>query len=117
MDPSSASNYEDFVTRHFHLDFEPDFEEKVIKANCTLTMERLNMEATSILVDTSKLHIIRVHQDNNDLKVIFCIFKKSFLNFYLVFFERSPFEIFHCFDHRVTMSRQNLYPQVWTLYK
>ena len=85
MDPSSASNYEDFVTRHFHLDFEPDFGEKVIKSSCTLTMERLNMEATSILLDTSKLHIVRVHQDNKDLKVFFCIFKIVFFEFLFSF--------------------------------
>ena len=60
LDPSTASNYEDFMTKHFHLDLVPDFMRNEISGKCILTLQRMNPQAKTLLLDTSKLTILTV---------------------------------------------------------
>jgi hypothetical protein len=70
MDSSTAANYEDYLTEHFSLYFEPNFETKELKAKCQLRMRRLNATATPIVrLDTSSLAILSVIQNGQTVKV------------------------------------------------
>lgn len=56
-DPHSYANTEDFRTRDIALELAVDFEQRVLRGHATLTLERLNAEASSLVLDTRDLDI------------------------------------------------------------
>jgi len=59
-DPNSYSRPDLVTTKHLHLDLLVDFEQKVLRGNASLTLERKNSSATSVLLDVNKLQVSSV---------------------------------------------------------
>lgn len=59
-DHYSLANIHQFVTRHLHLDLTVDFSAKALHGSATLDMQRIDANATEIVLDTVDLTIERV---------------------------------------------------------
>ena len=59
-DIHSFADTEAFVTRHFDLDLEVDFERRELRGTVTLDVERLDPRATELVLDTRDLRVTRV---------------------------------------------------------
>lgn len=53
----SFANTDQFVTEHLALDLEVDFDAEVMRGSATLTMRRLDPEATAVVLDTRDLTV------------------------------------------------------------
>ncbi len=53
----SYANTQQFVTDHLQLDLTVDFEQRELSGSATLTMRRLDPQATEVFLDTRALHI------------------------------------------------------------
>ncbi|MDJ0698627.1 MAG: M1 family metallopeptidase [Woeseiaceae bacterium] len=53
----SFANTTQFVTRHLHLDLDVDFEAQVLRGSATLQLERVDGDASRIVLDTRDLDI------------------------------------------------------------
>ena len=51
-DPNTLSNYNAWRTRHTQANFEIDFDQKRLKGNVELTLERLAKDEQKIVLDT-----------------------------------------------------------------
>ena len=56
----SFANTEQFVTTHLALDLVVDFDTRELRGSATLTMQRLDSDATDIILDTRDLDITDV---------------------------------------------------------
>ncbi len=56
----SFANTTQFVTRHLHLDLDVDFEAQALRGSATLQLERLDDDASRIVLDTRDLDIADV---------------------------------------------------------
>ncbi len=56
-DVFSFANTTQFVTRHLHLDLDVDFDAQALRGNATLQLERLDGNASRIVLDTRDLDI------------------------------------------------------------
>jgi len=56
-DPNSYSRPELVKTTHVHMEVELDFDEKVLFGDAVLTLEKLDLKATSVILDGRKLDI------------------------------------------------------------
>eukprot|EP00755_Sulcionema_specki_P029167 Sspe_Gene.91572::Locus_63080_Transcript_2_2_Confidence_0.500_Length_367::g.91572::m.91572 len=65
-EPSTLSNYGEYRAKHFHLDWEVDFSQTVIKGSATYTFEVLSGAGDSIILDTNALaiHTVRVENES-----------------------------------------------------
>lgn len=50
-DPNTLSNYHNYVTRHTSVEFEIDFEKKVLAGRVGLKMESLTSEGVDVVLD------------------------------------------------------------------
>ena len=57
----SFANTTQFVTRHLHLDLDVDFEAQALRGSATLQLERLDDDASRIVLDTRDLDIADVN--------------------------------------------------------
>jgi leukotriene-A4 hydrolase len=65
-DVHSYADPEAFVTRHFELDLEADFDDRELRGSATLWVEQLAPDATELVLDTRDLAIIEVEVSNED---------------------------------------------------
>jgi leukotriene-A4 hydrolase len=69
-DPNSVTDSDSFSTKHLHLDWNVDFSKRVITGSAKLTLQRLQLSATYLLLDAKALHITAVRaSDDTEIAV------------------------------------------------
>lgn len=69
-DPNSASNFNDFQTKHLSLDWNVDFNGSVIQGRAKLSIKTLNSSAPQIKLDGLGLDVKSVSYDGNPLSFV-----------------------------------------------
>jgi leukotriene-A4 hydrolase len=69
-DPNSASNFNDFQTKHLSLDWNVDFNRSVIQGKAKLSIKTINPSAPQIKLDGLGLDVKSVSSDGNPLKFV-----------------------------------------------
>jgi leukotriene-A4 hydrolase len=61
-----VANISAFKTTHIDLDWHVDFEQSLIEADATLSMERIAQNVNKVILDCSSLDIIAVSDADNE---------------------------------------------------
>jgi len=72
-DPSSYSRPDQVKTTHIHLNWDIDFEKKILTGECVLSLEKVDDAATSLLLDCKKLNISSAKLDSTGEDLTFKI--------------------------------------------
>ena len=69
-DPNSYARPDQVTTKHLHLELAADFTKKVLEGHVILTLVRMDPAADSVLLDSSKLVVVGVREEDTgtDLK-------------------------------------------------
>jgi len=69
QDPSSYSRPDHIKTNDIHLDWDLDFETKIVTGSCTLSMEKIMSDISSVILDCNKINIscIKLDETGEDL--------------------------------------------------
>ena len=62
-DPNSYSRPDQVKTSHVHLELEIDFEKKILTGHAVLTLERIDAQATTVVLDGRKLVIHEITEE------------------------------------------------------
>lgn len=69
IDPSSLSNLNEVSTKHIHMDWKIDFDQKKIGGSVLLDIITLVPNVSQVILDTSYLDLKNVSLNGQDLKV------------------------------------------------
>lgn len=64
-DPNSYSRPDIVKTTHVHLEVEVDFEKKILVGSVRLTLEKVDLQADSVILDARSLTISRVYEEDS----------------------------------------------------
>ena len=64
-DPNSYSRPDIVKTTHVHLEVEVDFEKKILVGSVRLTLEKVDLQANSVILDARSLTISRVYEEDS----------------------------------------------------
>lgn len=73
QDPNSFANVDDARVTHIHLDWNIDFDRQNLEGSATLTVEKVNPEATSVVLDNRKLLFRGITDDATGKPLMFSV--------------------------------------------